>query len=96
MVISYQTCCSVASLLTGVIFLSHRFQINLASTNRCWYGCTVHRLTPARDEDWLLLALALHTSQKDFSTVQFLYISHTDPWLSQGAWLSASRFMPFC
>ena len=23
-------------------------------------------------------------------------IYHTDPWLSQGAWLSASRFMPFC
>ena len=21
---------------------------------------------------------------------------HTDPWPSQGAWLSASRFMPFC
>ena len=21
---------------------------------------------------------------------------HTDPWLSQGAWLSASCFLPFC
>ena len=35
----------------------------------------MHRLTPARDEDWLLLALALHTSQKDLDKLLYCSVS---------------------
>ena len=41
----------------------------------------MHRLTPARDEDWLLLALVLHTSQKDLD--ELLYCSVAELQISQ-------------
>ena len=35
-------------------------------------------------------------SMNESVTKMFIEQPHTDPWLSQGAWLSASCFMPFC
>ena len=38
-------------------------------------GILMHRLTPARGEDWLLLALVFHTSQKDLDKLLYCSVS---------------------
>ena len=67
----------------------------LSPHTNLWFGCTEMRRLVILTALQVRTQETIQTSQRE-DTFLVLPVMHTDPWLSQGAWWSAYRFMRFC